>query len=461
MTHCLNNCHGTPKCNCNCTCKSYSSQCHNNNNALISSKRTKATFDKSIDYKDSQKESLLSLKDLLVNIISSIQNSFGNDPECYKKEALNAADQYILISNRTCDSKKISVIGNGKLYGTVQDISGECNFPVYSQNGFGGIRELHDISGTLIYDLNGNNQTSFILNENDDVAFLAKKIKEKTCNYLSIVNGTEIGLKFDCSENTVFTMTILSKELGNNYSTFKIISDACECDYQKLIEEIKNAFEQYIDQIWYDILDENIRIIFNAAYSVFISNENQSGGSIIFETFINDKLITSINVTPGDNFVAYGYLEFYSSCHSLTIRYPPKSLRDSYEDVHMKLISFSDEGCCNNITFKLENLWCCLFDTIAKICIQYDRCYKNTIEVKAFNSWALLLKNMIKCLNFDCSVYDNWRRCNVIKNIDSLISLLDNLIIIIENQRELLIIMKCDFIEFIEKCSCNLQYSRY
>ncbi|ARF08755.1 hypothetical protein Catovirus_1_805 [Catovirus CTV1] len=450
---------------CNCGGNVISNNCSNcctrkSRESSMSNNRTISAFNSALDYKESQKETLISLKDLLTNVISSIQNSFCNDGDCFKDSAMNAADQYVSVSNRTCEGKKIAVVGNGNFYGTVQDISGESKFPIYYVNGFGGIKETHDISGTLIYDLNGLNQTSFLLNSDQDVAFLAKKIRSKICGYVSVVDGTEIGIKIDGSGNSTFVMTVLSAELGNCFSTFTVPTNASIQDFENLVTEMKDVFEQYICRIWYDMLDETIRIIFNAGYSVFISNQVDSVACIIYESFINDKLVTSVQVCAGDNYVAYGYLEFYSSCHSLVIRYPPGALAETSEDVPMTIIYPSDDGYCNNITFNLENLWCCVFDTIAKICVQYDMCYRNAIKIEAFYAWSMLLKYMVRCLKFDCTVYDNWRKCNVSKNISSLISLLNSLIIVIENQKDLVEIMKCDYIEFVKKCCNGIRYSR-
>ena len=442
--------------NCNCGKDNYNERSNN-----IPNIRTIKSFENAIEYKNSQKETVTSLKDITVNIISVIQNSFCTEADCFRQEALTSADQYVSISNRTCDCKKIALIGNGKFYGTVEDISGETNFPVSESNGFGGIRESHDISGTFIFDLNGSDQVPIMFSEGDDVAFLANKIRERICNKVSVVDGTELSLKIDASGCLTFNFSIESKEIGNNYSAFSIVNDASEATYKNLIEEIKNTFEPYIDYIWYDVIDENIRIIFNAGYSVLLSNDIDSSGSIILESFVNDKFVTSVNIVPGASYVAYGYLQFYSSCESFIIRYPPGSLAASYVDVPMTIIAPSDEGYCNNVTFNLTNMWCCMFETIAKICIQYDRCSRNVIDIKAFHSWALILKNLIKCLKFDCTIYDVWRRNNAIKSLDSLIFLLENLCLVLENQKELLKIMKCDFIEFSEKCCSVTQYSRF
>lgn len=404
-----------------------------------------STFDKIIDYKKIQFESVISLKDIVSNISSLIQNSLCSDSDCFKQEVLSAANQYISISNRSCDCKKISLIGNYKMYGTVENISG---YPISYANGFGGIRPSNNINGELIVDLKGSNKTSFPMVTGEDVNSLANKIRKKMCSKICVVDGIEIGIKFD--NLNLFTLTVDSLNLGSTTSQFNINNNFDESDYINLIEEIKSSFQLYIDRIWH--IEDTIRIIFNAGYNITLLNDNNSLGSITLSSFVNDKPTSSINILPANSYTAYGYLEFYNSSQSFVIRYPNGSLSEIPINVTMNQISPNNEGYCNNATFNLTNVWSCNFENLVKMCIRYDRCSKNIIEIKIFNSRALLLKNLLKCLNFDCNAYDSWRRNNVIMSLKSLSDQLYNIGLIIENQKNLMKIMKCDYIEFKQKC---------
>lgn len=429
----------------------------------LATKRTMGAIDSAIDYKETQKETIVTLKDVatnLMSIVSSASECTLTESECFKPEAINAAEQMARISIRQCNGKKIAFIGDGKFYGTVEDLSGQTNLAVSEPDGFGGIRTAADISGNLVFDLSGAGQTTFGFSAGDDVAHLAHKISDKICSKVAVVDGTEVSLKFDLSGAT-FEMTIHSKEIGDTTATFTIPPGASDADYKTLIEEIKNTFEQYICDIWYDTAEENIRMILEHGFTVEITNDGSSAGVIIFESYLNNRLVTSVTISPGATRVAYGYLLFYSACDIFTIRYPANALGVGVVDVTMKSVSTTDDGYNENVTMNMSNgVWCCKFETVAKICIQYDRCSKNILEIKGFYSWALLVKNMLKALAFDCTNYDVWRRNNVINNVESLIQLLDNLCLIIENQKDLIYIAKCDMGAFNKTCGQSVQFNR-
>lgn len=415
-----------------------------------SDKKTIIAIEKIIHYKKIQKETVCSLKNIASNLLSIIQNSYSCDisgSECFKPEALNTIEQYIRITNKTCDCKKIAFNGDGSVYATIND----SYLPIYGESGFGGIRDSADISGNLIVNTNDDEILSFSMAEGDSVSLLASKINKKLCGQISVVNGLEFSLKFD-TLGSCFSINLQKNKNDCHIYNFVVPPNSSDNDYCDLVDNIKNSFADYSPRIWYDHISEKIRFIFDSAYNVTISNNAKSKGSIFIDSYINDHVTSSNLIIPNNKKVLYGYLEFYSTTNKFIIEYPPNSINTFSTIVCMQSILPNICHFCDNVTLNLTNVWFCHFETIAKLNIQYDKCFRNIIDIKAFYSWGLLLRNIVNCLKFDCSHYDVWRRTNVSSSIMSLIKYLENIYSLVESQTELLIIIKHDFIEYCENC---------
>lgn len=463
--------------NCNCNKLDVNILNSKNLNSKNLNNKTLNNIDNAINYKNAQIINLISLKELLNNLINVIQNSFCQNNNCFKKEALNIVEQYINISERTYDSNRLFLLSD-TFYGTVRDYTNNSDilkyYPLWGDTGFGGILmngldETPPINGTFTYNYNSQNQLSFVFNIGDDVAYLANKIRKSICKSVSVVDGTEIGLQFlfgvNETVNTKFYMTIFSIELGTQEYLFEINYNPNDNDYNNIVNDMKFKFSQYINIIWYDNYNNIIRIIFNAGYTVKIKYDTLvSGNTINFYSYINGlKFITQI-INGGEvsaNYFAYGYLEFYSTCKKLTMNYIIDN-NNSFPSVNpnnentmeftMEPINRYKDGYCVNITFNLENFWCCIFKNISNM-NTYNMCNFYNLDLKACNTWSILLKNMINCLYFDCNPLDKWRRENVIKNLRYLINLLDELTFIANSHKEVNTVMKNDYLRYI---NCNL-----
>lgn len=470
-----NNCNNCDTNNCK------TKKCEKSEILNYSRNRTINALNNAINYKCSQISSLSSLRDILHNAISTIQGSYCNNKKCYKNDLLYAIEQYISISNRIYDAKKLFIL-NDIFYGTVKiNSSGDTYIPEHLSTGFGGILDDNTNTdkdnpnlplggGDLIIDLNGSNQHTVNFAAGNDVAFLANKIRKSICKKLGVVDGTEISLSFTFGTSSTpitidFRMEVFSIELGNTSYDFQVISTFTDNDYLDLIQVIKQNFDIYINKIWFDITNKQIRIIFNAGYTVgiFSNPPSPTTNSIIFKSYINDYQtgnITIINQTTPIWHLAYGYLEFYSTCWNPIIQYPTNSLTSgSPTDVQLQLIRKYVNIYCANVTLNLGDFWCCYFKTIAKLGLAYEKCHDGVLDIKACMTYGLILRNMANCLKFDCSAYDQWRRENVVKNLESLINLLEDLPTLANGQKELFEIMKNDYIKYI--CKCNNRMNNY
>jgi hypothetical protein len=433
---------------CSDKCSSSSSDnCCTNKNISVSEKKTLEQLDSIKNYKKVQLETAQSLKSIAGNLLSILQNATScgcsTDVSCYQPEAENAADQYYKVASRTCNARKITLVGESKLYATV-DSSGN---PLSYESGFGGIKTANNITGDLVF------QTSTVtMAEGDDVAYVAEQMRSKVCKKVGIEDGTELSITL--SSACTLTLNFLSQDLGSVEESF-VIADTERADYDDLVAAIKDKFDVYVFDVWYDTTNGILRIILKAGYTVGFKTSVTSGVTI--KTYINDTEVTSIAATTTYKY-CYGYLEFFSSCEGFEIAYPTDALADP--DVVMLEVKEDNDNWATLVGLNLHNMWCCLFETLFKVCIRYDRCSTNTVDVKIFYSWALLLKSIIANLDFECTNYGNWRRNNMIDTIESLIETLDSISIIVENQKDMIKIIKCDYLEFSKTC-CKKTHRLY
>jgi hypothetical protein len=406
--------------------------------------RSNKSIDKAIDYKDAQKETVESLKEIATNITTIIQNaasSSNSEIGCFKPEALSSADQYIKLSCRACAGVKISSNGNGKFYGTV-DASGR---PIFYDTGLGGSNNTDIADGSII--VNNNN---FQITAGDDIAYIADKIKGNSCGEFATVDGEEFGLTIN-SAGTL-EITIKSATLGDDMNTF-IISGTAASDYETLVDNFKENFEAYISLVWFDTANTMLRVIMKRGYTIVLT---ASSGSFTVTTYVNNIIVSTTALSTSPLYL-WGYLLFYASCNPFAIVYSEGLLDTEAIEIQMTRIMTTNIYYQNNITFDLTNLWCCEFNTVSSINVQFCRSGINRIDIKAFVTYGQLLKNIIKYLDFDCSQYDLWRRTNANASIDSLISLLDCINILIDSQKDMLVVLKCDYKSFTKKCcsGCN------
>lgn len=417
----------------------------------LSEKRAVNSIEKAISYKDGQSETLQTLKDITNNIVSVIQNASEcgqTEIECFKQEGINSVDQYNRVSTRSCNGLQVAVAGDGKIYGTFdQNESSEFFMgPSVLATGLGGISSTL-LSGSLVV-----KNKNYLVTSGDDIAFVANKIRKNNCSSFSVVDGTEMSIK----ALTTGTLTLLVKsvELGDSTETF-VVSGLLDNDYMLLVENIQNALENYLYKAWYDESEQVIRIIMKAGYTVGF--KSSVAGVVEVSSFINDTLVAT-ETSQIDYLYLHGHLNFYSLCDSFEVLYPDQFVGSDPSgnptSVILTQISSTSPFYKSVLTFNLSNVWCCALKQITKICLMYGRTSRNDVVVSAFTSWSHIVKGMIKSLDFECSFYDEWRRYNVVASLESLLILHDNLALLIENEKDLLKVLKCDYLVFNEKCGC-------
>lgn len=386
-----------------------------------------------IDYKQTQLCALNNMKNLLVNLNVVLNNSIISDnPFCYRQISQEIIDQYIVIASKTHCELDIAFCQE-ELYGAIADY----------KHGFGGIKNCRDIYGRFIYDLH-NEDVYVDFCKKNSVMELSDNIKKNNVKNVAIVDGLEMSILF-CGKNIKFVIDVEGKSCTIDICRYDTVDEP--------INLLKNIYGKYINQIWADKKKPKIKIIFNRGYNVSVYNDNCSDGYLEIKTYVNGTKCGYRYLKRNKKCTLYGYLLFFKLANPIELKYPCGALKHSV--VCMQKIN----KCGQYVhTFKLPDIWSEQFKTISTLLVKNTdltsmrndtssniNCKYNHIEIKAFNSYKNILKKMMHEIHFVKSGYDNWRRLNVMCNIDHIIRTFEDIYAILCNQKRLLEVIKKDY----------------
>lgn len=434
----------TNKCdNDKCTCFD---ECDKSIDCLsIPEKRILKHLEQALLYKKIQKETICSLREIVNNIICMLRSTNDcnkTDPKCYKSDIMSASEQYVQLGERTCDGKQIVINGPNRFYGSINNSTG---LPIFYNAGAGGIA-TSELYGQLII-----NKVPTYVNVGDDIAFVADKIRKSNGKEFAVVDGTEIGILVQNADT--INLIFKSMDLGNTSQSI-VVTGNQEMDYCNFLKQVRDIFESYIAKIWIDYSTNTpiLRLILKQGYTIGVSSN--IAGSFIITTYCNNLPVNTGTPSPltPTTYYCMGYLLFFDICHTFNYTFPAGWIGPSIYGDTLYAIECTNSYLKNLITFSLMHFWRCKTEVIYKICVHYDKGNTNIIEIKAFFTWGKIMRSMLKALDFDNTYYDGWRRWNVQRSLESLTELLDNIEYMIENQKDLLKVVKCDFIAFCLSC---------